>query len=194
MWFLCSLKQCDVICLKISVLAQCFFWGGCVCVSVWERTRLNYPLVLYSLLILIISGDLHWKAYRCRTCCFPQRLYSIIDTVLKFSPETHIFSSSWCFLINYYKALSSNIWVDPKCYPVRIERSIFWNALPTLTKLSANHILDGLIWLKLIINYLFSLNFGCTTFYACACALNVKIQIFEHHFLRSASCSTFSPG
>ncbi len=132
MWFVCSLKQCDVSCLKISSLTQCFFWGGCmracvcVCVCVGVRwTRLNYPLLLYSPLILIISGDLHWKAYRCRTGCSPQRLYSIIDTVLKFSQETHIFSASWCFLINYYKALSSNIWVHPKCYPVRLECSIF---------------------------------------------------------------------
>ncbi len=96
----------------------------CVCVDV-RWTRLNYPLLLYSPLILIISGDLHWKAHRCRTGCSPQRLYSIIDTVLKFSQETHIFSESWCFLINYYKALSSNIWVRPKCYPVRLECSIF---------------------------------------------------------------------
>lgn len=99
---------------------------ACVCVCVGVRwTRLNYPLLLYSPLILIISGDLLWKAYRCRTGCSPQRLYSIIDTVLKFSQETHIFSASWCFLINYYKALSSNIWVRPKCYPVRLECSVF---------------------------------------------------------------------
>lgn len=126
----------------------------CVCVGV-RWTRLNYPLLLYSPLILIISGDLHWKAYRCRTGCSPQRLYSIIDTVLKFSQETHIFSVSWCFLINYYKALSSNIWVHPKCYPVHLECSIFWKTLSALTKLLAKHISDGLIGLKGIINLFF---------------------------------------
>lgn len=190
MWFLCSLK-CDVSCLKISLLALCFFWETvCVCVSMWDMTRLNYPLLLYSLLILIISGDLHWKAYRCRTRCFPQRL-SIIDTVLKSSPETNIFSASWCFLINYYKVLSSNVWVHPKFYPVRLECSIFRNALPALTKLSANHISDGLIWLKWIINRLISLDFGCTNFYVCACALNVlNTSLFEVSYC----CSTFSPG
>lgn len=128
---------------------------ACVCVLVWDSTRLNYPLLLYSPLILIISGDLHWKAYRCRTGCSPQRLYSIIDTVLKFSQETHIFSVSWCFLINYYKALSSNIWVHPKCYPVHLECSIFWKTLSALTKLLAKHISDGLIGLKGIINLFF---------------------------------------